>query len=191
VSKPITFVILAVTKTFNKYCIAGMDSNGKWIRPLPVGKEKFWSSVFYNNNDPIQVGDVWEITKYQQEFDSSSPGHTEDIRLINNQTFKKHLSNDELIQFVNKHQEKEVDLRDTLDAKSRSLCLIMVDSFSNSMEKNRFDQTVKPRIFFSFKKKEYGDRTQSTPASLRRLINFLSDFFEKPIVQIISGIILS
>jgi len=161
-SKTIKFVILAVTKTFDKFCIAGMDENGKWIRPLPVGKVKFWPNVFYQNNDPIQVGDVWVINNYKQEFDLSSPGHTEDIRLDEDPIFEKHLSNDQLIQFVNKHQEDITDLRRTLNAESRSLCLVQVDNFRNSMEKSSYDGTTSPRIFFSFKGNKYGNSSRST-----------------------------
>lgn len=159
--KSVLFVILAVTKTFDKYCIAGMDSNGNWIRPLPVGTGKFWSTIFYNNMKPIQVGDVWEISNFRAEYDSSSPGHTEDIRLITEPVFKQHLSNEELINFVNKHKEDMKALNDTLDANARSLCLIDVDEFEYFMALNDFSQKTSPRMTFSYQGEEYKNVTRS------------------------------
>ncbi|MCJ7843289.1 hypothetical protein MUB24_20900 [Lederbergia sp. NSJ-179] len=79
--KSLKITILAVTKTYGSYCIAGMDDNGKWYRPLPEFGDKFWPQVRYKDETFIQVGDVWEIDEFSSEIDPISPGHSEDIRL--------------------------------------------------------------------------------------------------------------
>jgi hypothetical protein len=160
--KGFSFVILAITKTYDKFCIAGMDEKGKWLRPLPVGKEKFWYSVKYANDGLIQVGDLWEITEYETEYDDCSPGHTEDLRLIEDPTFERHLTNEELIRFVQKFQEDEVALNRTLNAESRSLCLVEADNFNNFLHESSFSGKMQARITFSFGEKQYNNTT-STP----------------------------
>lgn len=159
--KPILFVILAVTKTYDKYCIAGMDQTGKWIRPLPVGGEKFWSSLKYTDGTYIKVGDVWNITEYEKVYDDSSPGHTEDIKLIENATFHRCLTNEQLIRFVHENKEDELALKRTLNGESRSLCLIEADDFRNFMDRNTFSGDLKPRITFKFQGIHYNNTTTS------------------------------
>lgn len=160
--EPFLFVILAVTKTFDKYCIAGMDYEGNWIRPLPVGGDKFWPSVVYRNNEFIKVGDVWEITAYKKEYDDISPGHTEDIRLTKSPTLQSRLTNQQLISFVQRFQEDETALMKTINAESRSLCLIKVDGFENFLHENNFNGRIQVRITFLYNRNQYNNTT-STP----------------------------
>lgn len=160
--KSVEIVILAVTKTYDKYCIAGMDMDGNWIRPLPVGKTNFWSTIFYDNNELIKVGDIWRLDAYEVEYDNTSPGHTEDLRLITNPTFSKRLNNDELIGFVNEHQENNISLHDTLNARSRSLCLVEVEKFRNFMDRSTFDGSLKPRLTFTSNGEKFRNTTTST-----------------------------
>lgn len=161
---PLKLVILAVTKTYNSYCIAGMSADGSWYRPLPTHARKFWSDVRYSNGQFIQVGDVWEISSYRKEADSASPGHTEDIRLIDVPIFTQRLTNEQLIRFLENVNENEHALNDTFSAKSRSLCLIKVDDFSNFVYENNYDGQLqrKARITFSYNGKTYRNIT-STP----------------------------
>jgi hypothetical protein len=161
-SEPFLFIILAVTKTDNKYGIAGMDQNGKWFRPLPIGNEKFWPTVRYRNDDYMVVGDVWEITSYEKEYDASSPGHTEDIRLFREPMFHGRLSHGQLINFVYKYKEDKVALHNTLRGNSRSLCLIAADSFKNFLDRSSFDRKLKPMITFLHDGKQYSHTSMST-----------------------------
>lgn len=140
------FLVLAVTKTYAGYCIAGMDNDGNWIRPLPVGRGKFWGIQL--DGRLIKVGDIWEISDYVEEYDETSPGHTEDIRLRREPIFKRATSNDELIEFVTKHQEHSEELAHTLNAKSRSLCLVGVEEFHNFMGKNSYSGKLSARMTF-------------------------------------------
>lgn len=159
--KSFLFVVLAVTKTYDGYCIAGMDKNGRWIRPLPTGRGKFWSSVKYPNQEFIKVGDVWSITRYEKAFDNNSPGHTEDIRLTNSPILKNRLTNSELLEFVRRHQEGKEELSKTLDADARSLCLVKVDHFEHFIHKNTFDGKRQPRISFSYMGERYNNTTNT------------------------------
>lgn len=145
-SRQLTITILAVTKTFDSYCIAGMDEKGKWYRPLPNVGGKFWPKVCYSDGTFIQVGDVWIINDYIKEPDPISPGHTEDIRLKSPPTYAKRLSDGELIRFVQEKQENSVDLKETINANKRSLCLIQVDSFTSFI--NTYNEKKSPRILF-------------------------------------------
>lgn len=139
-----------------------MDQEGNWIRPLPVGKEKFWASVKYPNNELIKVGDVWGITEYKKELDDISPGHTEDIRLFKNPTLHKSLTNRELISFAQKFRDDEAALWKTLNAESRSLCLVKANNFENFLHENSFNGKIQARITFSYRGKQYNNTT-STP----------------------------
>ncbi|MEK3935726.1 hypothetical protein MKY41_10415 [Sporosarcina sp. FSL W7-1349] len=163
-NKTFRFLILAVTKTYGGYCIAGMDKKGKWIRPLPVGAGKFWGISLDANNTSryIKVGDVWEISQYEKEYDPTSPGHTEDIRLKSKPIYIGSLSNDQLVKFVNNHQECKEELELTLNADSRSLCLIKASEFRNFMDRSTYDGRESPRMTFEFQGKTYRNTTTST-----------------------------
>ena len=158
-SNRLTFSILAVTKTFDSYCIAGMDQNGDWYRPLPNGRGKFWSTVCYGDGTFIEVGDVWVINDYIKEPDQISIGHTEDIRLKSPPTYVKKLSDRELIQFVQAKQENSVDLEETINADKRSLCLIKVDSFTSFI--NTYNEKKSSRILFEFEGISYRNTTRT------------------------------
>ncbi|WP_404430945.1 dual OB domain-containing protein [Sutcliffiella horikoshii] len=152
----INFTVLAVTKTYDKYCIAGIDEDGNWLRPLPPDTStKFWSNLFYNDNKKIMVGDVWEIYNHRAELDPNSPGHTEDIRLVDWDSYSliKKLPNNELLQLVSKFQSGETELSETLQANGRSLCLIDIDSF------RQVENLL--RIKFTFNGIDYNNTTQT------------------------------
>nr|WP_273717095.1 hypothetical protein [Alkalihalobacillus pseudalcaliphilus] len=143
-----------MTKTYSGYCIAGMDQNGEWVRPLPPDREsKFFSSLAYENGELVKVGDVWSITNYQTETDKLSVAHTEDIRIKRFNSFQlvNQLTNKALINFVSSHQESYHELLDTLDARGRSLCMIKIDEFRQVEEK--------VRITFIYKGKKYRNTT--------------------------------
>lgn len=156
------FIILAVTKTYDKFCIAGMNENGKWIRPLPVGKEKFWRSERYTNGEFIKVGDVWEIAEYEDEYDIHSPGHTEDLRLLQSPKFKEHYTNNKLLNFVEAFKEDKTALSNTLNGVSRSLCLVKAENFKKFLFDNPFNGRKQARFTFLFEGNHYNNTT-STP----------------------------
>ncbi|WP_026679181.1 dual OB domain-containing protein [Fictibacillus gelatini] len=156
----LSITILAVTKTFDSYCIAGMDDKGNWYRPLPNFGGKFWPQLRYQDGSWIQVGDVWEINDYISEFDPISPAHTEDIRLITPPIQIKRLSNKELIQFAYQNQENNSKLQNTLDANGRSLCLVSANNFEGFS--HTFNNRIRPRVKFVANGVAYDNMT-STP----------------------------
>lgn len=62
-------VISAVTKAFDKYCIAGLTENGQWVRPIPNSfTTRFWEESdlrFGNKNDFLRSGDIIEFQGYE------------------------------------------------------------------------------------------------------------------------------
>lgn len=154
---PLTITILAVTKTYESYCIAGMDANGKWYRPLPELGGKFWSDLRYGDGAFIQVGDVWEVNNYISENDLTSPGHTEDIRLKSSVTRVKSLNNQQLIQFVQRNQENKIQLQRTLNANDRSLCLVHVEYFEGFV--HTYNERRSARVKFKYNGEIYHNTT--------------------------------
>lgn len=153
--KPLKIVILAITKTYERYCIAGMTEYGQWVRPLPPD-HRFWESYEYDDGTFIRPGDVWEITDYVKYNDPDSPGHTEDIRVLNYNSVCKcgELNNTELCAFIEQHLESEQTLNDTLNANGRSLCLIKVDDIRKIDGENRVCFTMHGREYCNNTSKE-------------------------------------
>lgn len=158
-NKTFNFLVLAVTKTFEGYCVAGMNKEGRWIRPLPPSGRKFWDIEL--DKRQIKVGDVWEISEWQVELDATSPRHTEDIRLNQNPAFGGRMSNEQLVEFAIRHQESVQDLNETLNADSRSLCLVSVDSYNNFMDHSSYNNKQSPRMTFEIQGEEYQNTTRS------------------------------
>lgn len=151
-NRPLKIIILAITQTYERYCVAGMTERGQWIRPLPPD-HRFWASCKYDDGTFIKPGDIWEVTDYVKYNDPTSPGHTEDIRVLSYESLYKcgELNNTELCAFVKQHLESEQTLHDTLNANGRSLCLIKVDDIWKIEGANR--------ICFTMNAKEYRNNT--------------------------------
>jgi hypothetical protein len=135
-------IILAVTKTYNQFCIAGMTEEGRWVRPQP-NTGLFWDNLEYSDGSFIKVGDVWEIKdeEFSSKLDPTSPGHTENIRLLGSATRVNILDNDRLLEFIRNHSEDTLSLTNTLNANGRSLCLIKIESF-NMVNNSRLTFTL-------------------------------------------------
>jgi hypothetical protein len=141
--------LLAITKvnTPDRFCIAGMTDNGKWIRPIPNDNfNRFWlrNDLTRKNGEFPKSGDVWDIegnapVKFQY------PNHREDF-IITKRNYIKRLSNEELIEFLRSKVESESDFNNTLNANNRSLCLMKaktIITYTSSWEGRN-----KPKIKF-------------------------------------------
>ncbi|WP_047150827.1 dual OB domain-containing protein [Aneurinibacillus tyrosinisolvens] len=140
--------ILAVTKAFDEYCIAGMTPDGQWVRPIPAtGPSRFWKAqqISAKNNGFLRPGDVLEFTG-QAPNKTQYPNHTEDIH-ASNLTLKKRLTNDQLIDFLSDKHEDEQAFKATVNAKGRSLCLVKADSFEHYTQ--TYDDKVRPLMSFT------------------------------------------
>lgn len=141
-------VILAVTKAFEGYCVAGMNYEGKWIRPISKSSEgRFWTHKELTHSDGTfaRTGEVWEIEgKVPERFQHSN--HTEDFEL-SSRKYVRDLSNPELMAFLAKHCEGQTALSNVFSANRRSTCLVKVDSFHPQI--TRFeDERPKPKMTF-------------------------------------------
>lgn len=119
--------IVAVTKAYDKFCIAGMDEHGKWIRPIPrVRGQRFWErEELFNDNEFIKAGDIYEIdgnTPSRFEY----PNHTEDF-IVNKLKYIKTLTNNHFIRFLEDKIEDNNAFIDTVNARGRSVCLVKVE----------------------------------------------------------------
>lgn len=129
--------ILAVTKAFDKFCIAGMDEEGKWIRPVSNSPStRFWKEeelIFNQGIGFIKVGDVIEFAG-KRPFQYQFQNHTEDV-IVEPPGFQlvQRMTNEELLNFINGKEEDEQAFEKTVNAQGRSLCLIKVDSFHHSI----------------------------------------------------------
>lgn len=128
----ITF--LAVTKArYGKFCIAGMDKNWRWIRPIPrPSGERFWTKKELSEPGAfIESGDVYEIEGYRpKEFQFTN--HTEDF-IITKFEYVRTLTNEELLRFLDKNVENYQAFSDTVKARGRSTCLIKVNKIHYSI----------------------------------------------------------
>ncbi|WP_114556201.1 hypothetical protein [Bacillus sp. K6W] len=143
--------ILAVTKAYDGYCIAGMTTDeGEWIRPIPSnGESRFWkpNQLTTEQHGFLRVGDVLEFDGQRpQRF--QHPNHTEDFEVLGNMTLCQRFSNEELINFLQNKEESEQAFHDTVHARGRSLCLVKVDGFRHEITQWH-DDPPKPKMTFT------------------------------------------
>lgn len=143
--------ILAVTKAFDKFCIAGIDEQGNWVRPIPNSHStRFWNFdelVFNQKYGFIRSGDVIEF-KGMKPSKYLHPNHTEDIIVVSQKiTLIKRLTNQELINFLKGKEESEQSFNKTVNAQKRSLCLIKVDGFQHHITQYQA-KPARPKMTF-------------------------------------------
>ncbi|RUT40360.1 hypothetical protein EJP82_25080 [Paenibacillus anaericanus] len=141
------FTLLAVTKSFGGFCIAGMNEDGDWIRPISQASNgRFWTRAELSIGGRFaQSGDVWDIQgspPHRFEY----PNHTEDF-LLTGWRFVESLGHTAFLRFLAERCEGETDLEDVFQANGRSLCLISVDSFEDYT--TNIDNKHRARMIFS------------------------------------------
>ncbi len=122
--------IVAVTKTKNGFCVAGVDAFGNLVRPIcGTGSRRFWTRKKLSHSGGfIKCGDVWELKG--EQCSSEFPNHTEDF-FATSFNYKKSLTNDKFMNILSNFSEGEQEFLDTVNANKRSLCLISVSSFNH------------------------------------------------------------
>ncbi|UOK65302.1 hypothetical protein MT997_13735 [Paenibacillus sp. OVF10] len=141
------FVVLAVTKSFDGFCIAGMDKEGNWIRPISRNSPgRFWNKEELTSNGQfVRPGDVWEISGSNPKvYDYSN--HTEDFILTSRKVLTP-LSLPEFFLFLSSNLETNKTLNDTFEANKRSLCLVKADIFRTYT--TNYDGKLRARMIFS------------------------------------------
>ncbi len=156
VTKEIT--ILALTKMHGGVCTAGIDPDGRWVRPVrPHAESRLRYEVvtdycllpldFFHGgmSHLVNLG----VTRFHFAAHSPQPPHAEDwtMDLGHKPQFIRKLSPEEQEQFLAAHAEGRLPLLD--DDCGRSLVLIEPDSFSFSFGMNRSGDDVSVRASFA------------------------------------------
>lgn len=120
-------LIIAVTRTYNGICVAGINSSKELIRPIKgKGSNRFWPAVNLTHEKGfIKSGEVWELEGDQVE--SEFPNHREDF-LASELKYKNTLSHNKFISVLNKVVEDQQAFLDTVHARNRSICLVSVNN---------------------------------------------------------------
>ncbi|MEK4106991.1 hypothetical protein NST28_23105 [Paenibacillus sp. FSL R10-2791] len=141
------FTLLAVTKSFDGFCIAGMNDDGEWIRPISQASlGRFWTRAELTIGGRFaRPGDVWDINGGAPQF-FQYPNHTEDF-LLTNWRFLGTLNHDDFLHFLAERCEGPDDLEDVFHANGRSLCLVKVDSFEYYT--TNYDNKHRARMIFN------------------------------------------
>lgn len=121
--------IVAVTKAFDGFCIAGVNALGELIRPIyGKGNHRFWPrEKLTHDGEFIKCGDVWELDG--RPFELEYPNHTEDF-LPTTFRFRHTLNQSKFFDVLSEFAEDKKAFSDTVNAHKRSLCLVSVDSFT-------------------------------------------------------------
>lgn len=135
--------IVAVTKTHNGFCVAGVNGYGKLFRPIcGFGKDRFWQrESLTHTNEFIKCGDLWELEG--QKLESEYPNHTEDF-LATSFTYKQKVDHKTFLNNLRRFAENEQAFIDTVNANKRSLCLMPVSTLK--LYNTVYAGNSKPRV---------------------------------------------
>lgn len=131
--------ILAVTKAYDRFCIAGLNEDGQWVRPMPTDpsasdpQSRFWTreQLKMASGKFVKPGDVWDVNG-RQPTRYLHPNHVEDY-VVTQGSFHHSLTNNQLIQFLRTHAEDSIAFNNTVLGNGRSLCLVKVLSFKTEV----------------------------------------------------------
>ncbi|MGH9939405.1 MAG: dual OB domain-containing protein [Blastocatellia bacterium] len=164
VTKELT--ILALTKMHGGVCTAGVDGDGRWVRPVrpPTESKPRYEAVtdycllpldFFHGgmSHLVNLG----VTRFWFSAHMPQPPHTEDwtMELTRKPQLIRKLADEEQEKFLAAHVEDGLPLFD--DNGRRSLALIKPDSFSFSFGMNQSGDGVSARASFKVGDVEVGD----------------------------------
>lgn len=115
-------VVMAVTKMNDGFCIAGMTTDGRWIRLIPQGSHN-WRSIAYNNREYIRTGDVLNVSGGWMFTD---PPHYEDYKVKSMKRVNQ-LNNKQMLDFCHRKAEPPDKFFELMSRRIRSLCLLKAD----------------------------------------------------------------
>lgn len=152
--------ILAVTKLGNELCVAGVDSDGNWIRPTSLsrgGWRQFYKVDIYgkNNNAIIALSNVVIIRLIRPIPEIDTP-HIEDWEYDRSYkpVFIENLNDSQRLHLFQKISEQT--LAPLIENHEKSLCLIEPSSivsanFANISYKGKYQ----PILNFTFRGEQY------------------------------------
>ncbi len=149
--------ILAVTKMHGGVCTAGIDQDGKWVRPVRISVERRQSyetitdycllpiDFFHGGQSHlVNLG----VTRCWLVSHSPQPPHTEDwtLDLKHKPQLIRKLSLEEQAAFLAAHVETDLS---PLESGQRSLILVQPESFSFAFDWNKTGDNVQLRASFT------------------------------------------
>lgn len=158
--------ILALTKMHGGVCTAGIDADGRWVRPVRPKQEQrhpregvsdytLLPLDFFHGGKShlVNLG----VTRFWFSDASPHPPHIEDwtFDLHHKPEHINKLSEDEQAQFLAGHVEH--DLAPLCRRHERSLMLVQPDSFSFSFGKNQTGEDVSVRASFVVNGESFAD----------------------------------
>ena len=154
VTKDIT--ILALTKMHGGVCTAGIDADGRWVRPVrptperPLAERGITDHCllpldFFHGGQShlVNLG----VTRFTLDAPAPQPPHSEDwtLNLKQKPSFIRKLSTSEQSDFLAAHAESTLTLADA----GRSLTLIKPDAYSFTFSRNQTGDDVTVRASFT------------------------------------------
>lgn len=136
--------VLAVTKMHGGVCVAGIDSDDRWVRPVRVERKREAGGItdfcllaldFFHGGKSHLVS--MGATRFWLDRHQPSPPHSEDwtLALDHKPQFIKKLSLDEQEEFLRTHAEADLSILRADGA--RSLALYEAESFSFTFMLNK------------------------------------------------------
>jgi hypothetical protein len=159
-------VILAVTKMHGGVCTAGIDADGKWVRPVrPTAKRVGEGDTitdycllpidfFHNGQSHLVTG---SLTRVWLAAHTPERPHVEDwtLDLQRKPQWLRKLSQQEQADFLAAHCESDVSA--LVPDAARSLGLFLPDSFCFSFGMNKSGTDICVRADFTFREQTFSD----------------------------------
>lgn len=154
----IEITILVVSKMLRKACVAGVNTEMEWFRPVRLPDYNLYLRDINPRTGQIQKGNV--LIFEDIELLNNTP-HSEDFIISSNTpiTLIRTLDSAELTNIVSEANESDdilesnLNIKDYLINSNRSLCVIKPDNIIGHTYIDSYDNSYKPKIQF-----EFGDR---------------------------------
>ncbi len=147
--------ILVVSKMLRKACVAGVNNEMEWCRPIRLPDYNLYLRDINPRTGYLQKGNV--LVFQFNEFLNNTP-HSEDFIITSNTaaTLIRTLNCAELTNIVSEANESDNILESNLNIKdylinlNRSLCVIKPDNIIGHTDIDTYDNRYKPKIQFEF-----------------------------------------
>jgi len=179
--------VLAITKMHGGVCSAGIDSSGKWVRPIRKPDPGRWERSGLTDHCLLPV-DFFHggrshlvnlgVSRICLTAPRPEPPHVEDWLLDSSRKpeFIRKLSEDEQVAFLATHADPDLKVLEPLQ--HRSLALIKPDEFSFLVRRNLSGDDVAVRTAFRIRQTSFSD-AGCTDLRMRALGRTLIDHSSK------------
>lgn len=147
--------ILVVSKMLRKACVAGVNTEMEWCRPVRLPDYNLYLRDINPRTGYIQKGNVLRFQV--NEFLNNTP-HSEDFTVTSNTpiTLIRTLDSAELTNLVSEADESDnilesnLYIKDYLVNSNRSLCVIKPDNIIGHTDIDTYNNRYRPKIHFEF-----------------------------------------